>query len=148
MWGGGAIFPAPPWLWVLGTSCFAYIHIHTGLTKMHTHTHRCTQPARQTWRNSPPPPKTRVGPAAPGFQGSSSRNTTADCETHKHTCSVLRHADMWRFLVVTHRVFSAHMTLKKKKKSVSWKRTRKQCPEQTWSKSYSQIFVWFLFEHK
>lgn len=66
---------------------------------------------------------------------------------HKHTCSVLRHADKSRFLVVTRCVRSAHVT-----KTSVWKNIPGNGEQnRPGAKRYLQIFiqtVWFLYEYQ
>lgn len=122
---GRIIVPAPPQLEIssVSVSCrlaFAYIHIykHTqySLKRMqvpasaHTHTHTQTYKiSKRGWEEARLPKNHGWDQQLRVFGDVLLQNTTADfmadqSETHKHTCSVLRHVDKWRFHIVTHRV--------------------------------------------
>ena len=98
------------------------LHIYTYTTHTHTHTHtltkthkclpECAHTLTLTYTISSDGlgslKETWVGPAAPWFQARPppQKSTTVDfmadhSGTHKHTCSVLRHVEKWRFLIVT-----------------------------------------------
>lgn len=111
------------------------IYAHHSLKDIHISACQCTHTHKQRrgcgWNSL----KNTGGTSSSVFSGTSSRNKTAGFmadqrKTHKQTCSVLRHVDKWRFLIVMHDVL---MWFKKKKVC---KNIRKQRPEQIWSKRY------------
>lgn len=104
------------------------IYAHHSLKDIHISACQCTHTHKQRrgcgWNSL----KNTGGTSSSVFSGTSSRNKTAGFmadqrKTHKQTCSVLRHVDKWRFLIVMHDVlmwFKKKKSLQKHQETAPW----------------------------